>query len=86
MQTHFFRCINCGTIIPVQADVWMEGVTGDITTSAGKVIHYDDPTNKKRCCTTCLQARFKKLLKELKPVGEFYERHQISQNEDYYGK
>lgn len=81
MQTHFFRCMDCGSIVPIQADVWLEGVTGDITTSTGKVIHYDDPSNKERCCTTCLQARFKKLLKELKPVGEFYERPQISQNE-----
>lgn len=84
MQTHFFRCIDCGVIVPVQADVWMEGITGDIVTSTGKVIHYDDPTNKERCCTKCLQVRFEKLLKELKPVGEFYERHQIRQNEGYH--
>ena len=86
MQTHFFRCIDCGSIVPIQADVWLEGVTGDITTSTGKVIHYDDPSNKERCCTTCLQIRFEKLLKELKLVGESYECTQIGQNEDYYNE
>lgn len=84
MQTHFFRCIDCGSVVPVQADIWLEGVTGDITTSTGKVIHYDDPTNKERYCATYLQARFEKLLKELKPVEEFYERPQTSQNEGYH--
>lgn len=86
MQTYFFRCIDCGTIIPVQADVWMEGVTGDIVTSTGKVIHYDDPTIKERCCTTCMQARLEKLLKELKPIGEFYGKSQINQDEDHFSK
>lgn len=83
MQTHFFRCIDCGSIVPVQADVWLEGVTGNITTSTGKVIRYDDPTDEERCCTICFQARFKKLLKELKPVEEFYKQPQIGQNEGH---
>jgi hypothetical protein len=86
MQTHFFRCIDCSTIVPVQADVWMEGVIGDIVTSTGKVIHYDDPTIKKRCCTTCLQARIGKLLKDQKPIGEFYGKSQINQDEDHSSK
>lgn len=86
MQTHFFRCIDCGTIIPVQADVWMEGVTGNIVTSTGKPIHYDDPTIKERCCTTCLQARIGKLLKDQKPIGEFYGKSQINQDEDHFSK
>lgn len=80
MQTHFFRCIDCGTIVPVQADIWMEGVTGDVVTSTGKVIHYDDPMIKTRYCVTCSQARLEKLLKGLKPIGEFYVQSQIDQN------
>lgn len=84
MQTHFFRCIDCGAIVPVQADFWIEGITGDIVTSTGQTIHYDDPTIKERCCTTCLQMRFEKLMKELKSVGEFYEQSQMGQNEDHH--
>lgn len=84
MQTRFFRCIDCGTIVPVQADFWIKGITGDIVTSTGRAIHYDDPTIEERCCADCLQARFEKLMKELKPVGEFYEQSQIGQNEGHH--
>lgn len=74
MQTRFFRCIDCETVMPVKADFWIECITGDIITSVGQTIHYDGPTIKERYCTNCQQIQLEKLIKELKPVEESYKR------------
>lgn len=68
MEVRHFKCIDCGVDVEVQADCWIEGVAGDIVTSTGQKIHYDDPTNTERCCLACLQVRLEKFIKELKPI------------------
>ena len=65
MQTKVFTCPDCGCPIYADANIWLPGVTGDITTSDGKIIHFDDPIID-HYCTKCKQERLNKFLEDMK--------------------